>query len=102
MFDSLKKKFVIEDGFCIATEVVEHDKKNNPSNRVYPTYMFEGEEIVKYKPKGESKYRHYRHRRFVDLASSDELAKLGITAQDIVRKCQGPIKILKKRSSLDH
>lgn len=91
MFDSLKKKFVIENGWCIATEVVEHDKTRPTGDRQYPTFTLEGEELVKYKGK------HYRHKRFIDLVSSDELKKLGITERDIVRSCQGPIKILKKR-----
>lgn len=91
MFNSLKKKFVIEEDFCIATEVVEHDRKTNPSNRTYPTFTLDHEELVKFEGK------HYRHKRFIDLVSSDELKKLGITERDIIRSCQGPIKLLKKR-----
>ena len=89
MFNDLNSKFTIEDEFCIATEVVEHDREMADKyghERKYPTYRFEGESIVKYQGK------HYRHRRILD---NFEIKPLGLTAQDIIRGCQGPIRIEK-------
>ena len=95
MFSDLHSKFVIETDSIIVAEVVDYDKEQaaRGGERIYPTFNYNGEEIVKYDG------RHYRQRRLFGSVH----VRPEITEKEIRVNCQGPIKILdsQRRSSLD-